>query len=160
MCVSFSPRKVRRNRRTVDTPPTAKTLSAWHERRAISERCARTAGMHTHRARTRRDVRQKARRLPMRRVVMRRGTSLEYEDAQVRICRSKTACDDATSSATYRASSPSEEVRARGEEDSAPPAIMISYSLLISVGVDIVCYLLCWRKTVWLRRVAGPSSAP
>ena len=38
----------------------------------------------------------------MRRVVIRRGASLEYEDAQVRICRCKTACNDATSSATYR----------------------------------------------------------
>jgi hypothetical protein len=98
--------------------------------------------MHTHRARTRRDVRQEARGLPMRRVVMRRGASLEYEDAQVRICRGKTACDDAASSATYRMFCLSEENEIGGEEDGAPPATMISYSSLIWVGVDIVCYLL------------------
>ena len=73
---------------------------------------------------------------------MRRGASLEYEDAQVRIYRGKTACDDAASSATYRMFCLSEENEIGGEEDGAPPATMISYSSLIWVGVDIVCYLL------------------
>lgn len=57
--------------------------------------------MCTHSARTRRKVRQKARRLSVRRVVIRWWASLKYEDAQVRVCRGKTACDDTTSSATY-----------------------------------------------------------
>jgi len=99
----FSPaRKVQKDKLTVDTPAAAKTLSAWHDCRAISERCARAAFVHTHGARTWRNVRQEARGLPVRRIVIRRGPRLEYEDAQVRVCRSKTACDDATSSATCR----------------------------------------------------------
>jgi hypothetical protein len=61
--------------------------------------------MHTYGARTRGKVRQEARGLRVRRVVMRRGTRLEYEDAQLRVCRRKTACDDATSRATYMTSS-------------------------------------------------------
>ena len=79
-------------------------------------------------------------------VVIRRGACLKYEDAQVRVCCRKTACDNATSSATYRMSS----VRSvwcreeEDEEDGAPPARMISYSSAIWVGVDIVPNLMGW----------------
>jgi hypothetical protein len=61
--------------------------------------------MCTYSARTRRKVRQEARGLFVRRVVICWWARLEYEDAQVRVCRRKTACDETTSSATYRASS-------------------------------------------------------
>jgi len=87
-------------------------------------------------------VRQEARGLSVRRVVIRWWARLEYEDAQVRVCRRKTACDDTTSSATYRTSSLSERSRVLGREgeDGAPPAITISYSSLIWVGVDIISW--------------------
>ena len=73
---------------------------------------------------------------------MNRRARLEYEDAQVWVCRRKTACNDATGSAACGMSSLSEECASvgekGGEEDGAPPAKMISYSSLIWVGVDIV----------------------
>jgi hypothetical protein len=75
---------------------------------------------------------------------MSRGARLEYEDAQVRVCRRKTACDDATSSAAYGTSSLSVCGSRGEEEDGAPPAMMISYSSLIWVGVDIVPNLMRW----------------
>ena len=103
--LSLSPTCPRKVRRTVNTPTAAETLSAWHKCRAVSERRAGGADVHTDGARTRREVRQIAPGLPVRRVVIRRGARLEYEDAQARICCRKTACDHATSSATYRMSS-------------------------------------------------------
>lgn len=73
---------------------------------------------------------------------MGRGARLEYEDAQVWVCRRKTACDDATGSAACGTSSLSEECGSVGKkgvkEDGAPPAKMMSYSSLIWVGVDIL----------------------
>ena len=96
--------------------------------------------MYTYSARTRGNVRKEARGLSMRRIVIRWWARLEYEDAQVRVCCCKTACDDTTSSATYRAAlSLSEKSRELGKkgEDGAPPAMMISYSSLIWVGVDM-----------------------
>ena len=58
-------------RHTVDTPTAAETLSAWYECRAVSKRRARAAGMNTYSARTRRKVRQEARGVSVRRVVIR-----------------------------------------------------------------------------------------
>jgi len=94
--------------------------------------------MCTYSARTWRNVRQEARGLSVLRIVIRWWARLEYEDAQVRVCRRKTACDDTTSSATYEKSSVRKS-RALGREgeNGAPPAMMISYSSLIWVGVDI-----------------------
>lgn len=89
-------------RRTVDTPAAAETLSAWYECRAVSKRCARAAGMYTYSARTRRKVRQEVCGVCVRGVVIRWWARLEYEDAQVLVCRRKAACDDTTSSATYK----------------------------------------------------------
>lgn len=87
--------------RTVDTPTTAQTLPAWYDCRAVSKRRARAADMCTCSARTRRKVRQEACGLSVCRVIVRWWARLEYEDAQVGVCRGKTACDDTTSSATY-----------------------------------------------------------
>jgi hypothetical protein len=68
-------------------------------------------------------------------------TCLEYEDAQVGVGCRKTACDDAASSATYRCTCSSSEERGEREDD-APPAMIISYSSLIVMGVDIVACVL------------------
>ena len=68
---------------------------------------------------------------------------LEYEDAQVGASRRETARDDAASSATYKgACSLSEERGGVGgcddDDDDTPPAMIISYSSLIVMGIDIV----------------------
>jgi hypothetical protein len=109
-----SPEKYGETGRTVDTSAAAETLSAWYDCRAVSKRRARAAGMCAYSARTRRNVRQEARGLSVRRIVIRWWARLEYEDAQVWVCRRKTACDDTTSSATYRTSSLSEKVGYQG----------------------------------------------
>jgi hypothetical protein len=98
----------------------------------------------THSVRAWCKVRQEARGLSVRRAVIRWWARLEYEDAQVRVCYRKTACDDTTSSATYRTSSPSEKSRGLGREgeDGAPPAMTMSYSSFIWVGVDIIFWQL------------------
>jgi hypothetical protein len=158
-----SPEKYGETGRTVDTPASAETLSAWYECRAVSERCARAAGMYTYGARTRRKVRQESRGLPVRGVVIRRWARLEYEDAQVRVCRRKTPCDDTTSSATYRTSSVRKSrALAREGGDGAPPAMMISYSSLIWVGVDIISWQLdgVKKQLLGVKEFASPSNAP
>lgn len=45
-------------KRTVDTTPTAETLSNVHGRQAVTERSAWAAQVHAHPARAGRDVRQ------------------------------------------------------------------------------------------------------
>ncbi len=109
--------------------------------------------MYTYSARTWRNLRQEAPGLPVRRVVMHRGTHLEYEDVQVWVCHRKTTCDDATGSATYGTYPVKEKGRVlgRGEEDGALPAMMISYSSLIWVGVDIIS----WRPDGMGKRPLG-----
>jgi hypothetical protein len=88
-------------RRTVHAAPTAQTLTAMYVRGTAPERSARTAGVHPHRARARREVGRETRGPGVRGVVVRFGARLEHEDAQVRVRCREAASDDATGGAAY-----------------------------------------------------------
>ena len=77
---------------------------------------------------------------------------LEYEDAQVRVGYGKTARDDAASRAAYNRVCLMSEKSGGGEavEDNRPPAMIISYSSLIGMGVDIIS---CFEKLTWWRKL-------
>ena len=73
---------------------------------------------------------------------MSRGTRLEQEDAEACVGGSETASNDACSRAAChkRMSIILAEGRTMGRleaEDGSPPAMTMSYSSLITVGVDI-----------------------
>ncbi len=81
-----------------------------HDRRAATERGARASGVCANSARARRDVRQQARGVHVRWIVVRRGARLQYENAQIWVRGREAARDDAASGAAYRMSSWSKQM--------------------------------------------------